>query len=164
MPRSFDDNVCWGHSFASSTVALVAARRPVRQLVYLCAGVPDIGRSVFDQWRDDPDMLNPVYVKGLSEPDAQTRTTWVDLQLARAILCADCDEPTAKAALNRLRPQARYPYTVPFPFPDSPRSVVRPWFVEGTGSSAPEWSKRCSRQAYAAVVELPESLILSSLC
>jgi hypothetical protein len=81
---------------------------------------------VFDQWRDDPDMLNPVYVKGLSEPDAQTRTTWVDLELARALLCADCDEPTAQAALNRLRSQARYPATMPFPLSEFPTCQRRP--------------------------------------
>ena len=61
-----DDVMLVGHSLAGSTVALVAARRPVHHLVYLCAAVPDIGRSVFDQIRDEPDMLNPLYFKGLS--------------------------------------------------------------------------------------------------
>ena len=104
-----DDVVVVGHSLAGNTGPLVAARRPVRHLVYLCALIPDIGRSVFDQLRDEP-MLNPAYVKGLSEPDTQNRTTWVDLKLARELLFADCDEPTAEAAVNRLGPQARYPF------------------------------------------------------
>jgi hypothetical protein len=39
--------------------------------------IPDIGRSLFDQMREEP-MLNPAYVKGLSEPDTQNRTRWVD--------------------------------------------------------------------------------------
>ena len=154
-----DDNVVLvGHSCAGPTVALVAARRPVRQLVYLCATVPDVGRSVFDQWRDDPDMLNPVYVKGLSEPDAQTRTTWVDVQLARAIFCADCDESTAKGALNRLRPQARYPYTVPFPLAELPSVRCTSVVCSDDQMVGPDWSRRVARDRLdAEFIELPGS-------
>ena len=153
-----DDVVLVGHSLAGSTVALVAARRPVRHLVYLCAVVPDIGRSVFGQWRDEPDMLNPVYVKGLSEPDAHARTKWVDLELARALLCADCDEPTAKAALNRFRSQARYPSTVPFPLAEFPS--VRCTSVVCTDDQfvGPDWSRRVARDRLGAkLIELPGS-------
>jgi pimeloyl-ACP methyl ester carboxylesterase len=139
-----DDVMLVGHSLAGSTVALVAARRPVHHLVYLCAAVPDIGRSVFDQIRDEPDMLNPLYFKGLSEPDAQSRTTWVDLEVARAVIYADCDDSTAKAALNRLRPQTRYPSTLPFPLSEFP--AVRCTSVVCTEDQFiwPEWSRRTS--------------------
>jgi pimeloyl-ACP methyl ester carboxylesterase len=152
-----DDVVLVGHSLAGSTVALLAARRPVLHLVYLCALVPDIGRSMFDQWCDEP-VLNPVYVKGLSEPDAQARTTWVDLELARAIFCADCDEPTANATLNRLRPQARYPSTVPFPLTEFP--VVSCTSVVCTDNQfvGPDWSRRVARDRLGAeLIELPGS-------
>jgi pimeloyl-ACP methyl ester carboxylesterase len=44
-----DDVVLVGHSYGGNTVPLVAARRPIRHLVYLCAMIPDIGRSLFDQ-------------------------------------------------------------------------------------------------------------------
>jgi pimeloyl-ACP methyl ester carboxylesterase len=154
-----DDNVVLvGHSAAGPTVALVAARRPVRHLVYLCACVPDIGRSLFDQWRDDPDMLNPVYVKGLSEPDAQTRTIWVDLQLARTILCADCYEPIAKAALNRLRPQAQYPYTLPFPLAEFPSVSCTSVVCTDDQFVGPDWSRRVARNRLGAeLIELPGS-------
>jgi hypothetical protein len=103
-------------------------------------------------------MLNPVYVKGLSEPDAQTRTTWVDLQLARAIFCADCDEPTAKAALNRLRPQARYPYTVPFPLSEFPSVCCTSVVCSDDQMVGPDWSRRVARDRLGAeVIELPGS-------
>src|SRR5262249_25275907 len=36
------DVVLVGHSLAGNTIPLVAARRPVRHLVYLCALIPDI--------------------------------------------------------------------------------------------------------------------------
>src|SRR5262245_59992007 len=88
-------------TLAGNTVPLVAARRSVRHLVYLSAVIPDIGTSFFDQMRDEP-MLNPGYVKGLSEPDTQNRTRWVDLELAREVLFADCDESTSEKAVHRL--------------------------------------------------------------
>jgi pimeloyl-ACP methyl ester carboxylesterase len=154
----FDDVVLVGHSLAGSTVALVAARRPVRHLVYLCALVPDIGRSLRNQIRDEPDMVNPVYVKGLSEPDVQARTTWVDLELARALLCADCDEPTAEAALNRLRRQARYPYTVPFPLTEFPSVSCTSVVCTDDQFVGPDWSRRVARDRLGAeLIELPGS-------
>lgn len=158
LDRCDDDVVLVGHSLAGSAVALVAARRPIRHLVYLCAVVPDIGRSVFDQRRDEPDMLNPVYVKGLSEPDAQARTTWVDLELARAVLYADCDEPTAEAALNRLRPQARYPSTVPFPLAEFPSVRCTSVVCTDDQMVGPDWSRRVARDRLGAeLIELPGS-------
>src|SRR6267378_458729 len=51
-----DDVVLVGHSYGGNTVPLVAARRPLRHLVYLCAMIPDIGRSLFDQLSDDMEM------------------------------------------------------------------------------------------------------------
>jgi hypothetical protein len=97
-------------SLGGHTLPLVTACRPERHVVYVCAHIPDIGRSLADELRDAPDMLNRNCSAGLSEPDAQRRTTWVDHKLARLLLYADCDEPTVKAAINRIRPQASYPH------------------------------------------------------
>src|ERR1700757_2987574 len=93
-----DDVVVVAHSLGGATGTLVAARRPVRHLVYLCAAVPAAGRSFYDQWREQPDMVNRGWAKGLSEPDAQLRTTWIDLDSARELLWADCDEQTVVSA------------------------------------------------------------------
>ena len=48
-----------GHSLAGLTIPLVAARRPVRRLVFLCAVVPEFGRSLADQVAADPDLYHP---------------------------------------------------------------------------------------------------------
>jgi hypothetical protein len=61
------------HSLAGSTGTFVAARRPVRHLVYLCAAVPAAGHSFYDQWQEQPDMVNPEWDMGLSKPDEQLR-------------------------------------------------------------------------------------------
>src|SRR6478609_9830058 len=71
-----EDVVLVGHSYGGNTVPLVAARRPVRHLVYLCAMIPDVGRSLFDQIGDELEMLNPLYERGLSIPDEQLRQVW----------------------------------------------------------------------------------------
>ena len=115
-----EDIVLVGHSYGGHTVPLVAARRPVRHLVYLCALVPDIGRSMFDQLHDGSNILNPLYLQGLSEPDDQLRRTWVDRKLARAVMFADCDDSTASAAVDRLGPQSFYPNMLPFSLTEFP--------------------------------------------
>ena len=95
-----DDIVLVGHSYGGNTIPLVAARRPLRHLVYLCAMVPDIGRSVFDQLSDGPEMLNPAYEQALSVPDEQLRQEWIDRDLARALFYSDCSESIAQAAFS----------------------------------------------------------------
>jgi pimeloyl-ACP methyl ester carboxylesterase len=153
-----EDIVLVGHSYGGHTVPLVAARRPVRHLVYLCALVPDIGRSMFDQLRDEPDMLNPLWVKGLSELDDQLRTTWVDLKLAQALIFADCDDSIAEAAVNRLRPQSAYPNTLPFSLPEFPSVSCTYVVCSDDQLVGPEWSKRIARDRLGAdLIELPGS-------
>ena len=44
-----DDLVLVGHSLGGLTIPLVAARRPVRKLVFLCALVPVFGRTLLEQ-------------------------------------------------------------------------------------------------------------------
>lgn len=59
-----DDVVIVAHSLDGATGTLVADRRPVRHLVYLCAVVPDVGRSLVDQFANEPHMVNPDWGKG----------------------------------------------------------------------------------------------------
>jgi pimeloyl-ACP methyl ester carboxylesterase len=117
------------HSLGGATAALVAAKRPVRHFVYLCAFPPESGRSLVEQWRSEPDSVNPDWDKGLSEPDPQLRTPRVDLDIARALFYADCDEQTVTAAFNRLRPSqlARSPHLARSA--NFPRRVVRMLFA-----------------------------------
>jgi pimeloyl-ACP methyl ester carboxylesterase len=155
--RGGDDVVLVGHSLGGHTIPLVASRRPVRHLVYLCAAVPGIGRSLFDQLQDDPPPMNPDCRKGL-ERDAQKRRVWVDLNVARDLLYADCDEQTVEAAFKRLRPQADYPQKYPLSlseFPSVPCSYV---VCAADRMIFPEWSKRVARDRIGTdLIELPGS-------
>jgi pimeloyl-ACP methyl ester carboxylesterase len=156
LAGSDDDVVLVGHSLGGHTVPLVAECRAVRHVVYLCGVVPDIGRSVMDQLRDEPDMLNPLWQEGLSPPDVQTRTTWLDFDVARRLIFHDCDDQTAIAAFHRLRPQALYPQKLALSltqFPTVPSTYV---VCNDDQFLRPEWSKRVAHDRLGAeLIELP---------
>lgn len=99
------DVVVVGHSYGGMVIPLVAARRPVRHLVYVCAYVSEIGRSLDEQLRDDPESFNPAAYEGFTR-DAQARSVWIDERIAREIMYADCDEDIARrrsSAYGRTR-------------------------------------------------------------
>ncbi|HTI76779.1 MAG TPA: alpha/beta fold hydrolase [Mycobacterium sp.] len=151
-----DDVVLVGHSYGGNTVPLVAARRPVRHLVYLCAMIPDVGRSLFDQIGDELEMLNPLYEQGLSIPDEQLRQVWADLDIARSMFYGDCDEPTTEAAIDRLRPQSAFPAIQPSSLSEHP-SVPTTYIVCSEDRILrPAWSRHTARERLDAdLVELP---------
>jgi pimeloyl-ACP methyl ester carboxylesterase len=155
---SGDDLILVGHSMAGQTVPLVATRRPLRHLVYLC-GVPPIpGRPFVEQMAGESDMLNPDYTLGLSEKDSEGRRVWIDKELASFHVLGDCDEATASAAFERLRPQSGRPYTVPCSLPAYP--CVDTTYVVCTEDRMvnPSWSRRIAREwLNADLVEMPGS-------
>jgi pimeloyl-ACP methyl ester carboxylesterase len=152
-----DDVVLVGHSLAGNTIPLVADRRPVRRLVYLCALVPLPGRSLNEQTKAEPDTIIRDYQAGL-EADDQGRSSWTDEQIARRMLFADCDERDARWAFERLRAQATAPYDVPNPLdalPSAPRTYV---VCTEDRIVNPDWSRRVARGRLGAeLIELPGS-------
>jgi pimeloyl-ACP methyl ester carboxylesterase len=151
-----DDVVLVGHSYAGNTIPLVAARRPIRHLVYLCAMIPDIGRSLADQLADKPEMLNPAYERGLSDLDEQLCQGWADLDLAREVFYDDCDEHVAQAAINRLRPQSVYPAIQPCSLAEHPRVQTTYVVCSDDQMLRPEWSRHAVRERLnAELIELP---------
>ena len=152
------DTVLVGHSLAGLTIPLVPSRRPVGRLVYLCSLVPVPGVSFVEQLRGHEPMLDPAYVEGLGEADAEGRRAWVDAGLARHFLYGDCSDEDAAAAIARLRPQGTTPYTRPCSltgFPDVPSTYV----VCGEDRLVrPDWSRAVARERLQAdLVELPGS-------
>ena len=153
-----DDVVVVGHSLGGPTATLVAARRPARHLVYLCAVVPEAGLSLIDQGLQQitAEFANG-WLKGLSEPDEQGRTVWVDFDFVRKVFYADCDEPTVAAAIDHLRPQAAYPWTLPCSLTEQP-SVPCTYVVCAEDQVVSlEWSRLIADRIGAGIVELPGS-------
>jgi pimeloyl-ACP methyl ester carboxylesterase len=156
LDRCNHDVVLVGHSLAANTIPLVAARRPVRHLVYVAGLMPEIGRSIGDQLQDDVDMMVPGWDAGLSEPDVHSRTSWIDFECARGRFLADCDEATVEASFNRLRAQANYPMALAFSLPEFPAISCTSVVYSDDQVINPDWSKRVARDMFAAdLVELP---------
>ena len=152
-----DEVVLVAHSLGGHTAPLVAARRPVQRLVYLCARLADPGRSLLDQLGDEPEMLLPRYRDGI-EADEQGRSRFTDFEVAREVFYADCDEGAARAAFERLRPQAQRAHDEPCPLdvhPDVPTEYV---VCSADGIVNPEWSRREARERLGVEpAELPGS-------
>ncbi len=149
------DLVIVAHSMAGLSAPLAAARLPVSGLVFLNALIAAPGRSFVEQLGDEPDMLVPGYQAGLGPPDEHGRSRWVDPVAAWETLYGDCDEATAKAAFDRLRPQAQTPQVDPCPLEDLPD--VRYTYVVGAEDRivAPDWSRAAARERLGIeVIEL----------
>ena len=150
------DVVAVGHSLGGHTIPLVAARRPIRHLVYLAALVPQIGTSLRDQMRAEPDMLNPMSRQALSRPDEQRRNAWIDEALTTELLFGDAEPATAHTAFARLRPQALHPYSVPFTLEDFPPTGRTYVVCTGDQMVNPAWSRQvASERLDAGLIELP---------
>jgi len=154
-----DDVVAVAHSLAGTTGALLPVRRPVRHLVYLCAAVPEGGLSLVDQWQAEPDMVSPEFgngwLQGLTDPDDQLRTAWVDLDFASKVFYGDCDEATATAALDQLRSQSGYPWALPCSLSEHPPVPCTSVVCGEDLVVNPAWSRRMARKIGADLVELP---------
>jgi hypothetical protein len=138
-----EDLVLVGHSLAGLTIPLVAARRPLRRLVFLCALIPSFGLSLLDQLAADPEMYDPV-LRGhpgrVTDPDG---STWFrDEAAARDVFYHDCAPDDVRRAFARLRRQAAAPRREPCPLaawpPASPAYVL----CRDDRAVSPAWSRR----------------------
>ena len=150
-----DDVVVVGHSLAGQTIPLVAARRPVRALVYVCALLPSPGCSLRQLIEEQPDMLLPDYRAGLELVDDQGTTRWCDDAVARQTFFADCDDDAARAAIERLRPQATAPYALPCSLTALPAVPATYVVCADDRLVNPEWSRLAAPAVAQRVVELP---------
>jgi pimeloyl-ACP methyl ester carboxylesterase len=150
-----DDVVVVGHSLGGLTIPLVAVRRPVRHFIYLCALLPAIGRSWFDQVVEESDMMCPGWNAALGDPDEYGRTTWDDPQLTTDLLYGDCDEAVAASAVARVRPQTGLG-AVPFPLAEFPSGRCTYVLCTDDRMVSSQWARRAARDRLGAdIVELP---------
>lgn len=146
------------HSMAGLSAPIAASRLPVRAVVFVCGLIAVPGRSLIDQFIDQPHMLVEGYDVGLGEPDSQGRSRWVDRELARATLYGDCDEATAATAFDRLRPQGQATFAEPCPLAELPD--VEYAYVLGAEDRlvSPEWSREAAAARLGVTpIEVPGS-------
>lgn len=143
------------HSMAGLSVPIAVSRLPVRAMVFVCGLIPVPGRSLIDQFIEQPEMLVPGYDEGLAE-DEDGRSRWVDRGAASATLYADCDEATVQGAFGLLRPQAQATYAEPCPLTDMP-DIERAYVVGAQDRLvSPDWSRDAAlRRLGVEPIELP---------
>jgi alpha/beta hydrolase family protein len=139
-----DDLVLVGHSLGASTIPLVAGLRAVRHLVFLCAIVPEPGKSVTDRYSEED-----VFVPGFGGNTVQRddgASYWPDPAAATRCLYHDCAPEDAARAVSRMRAQAAAPRMEPWPaaaIPDVERTSI---LCRDERSVRPEWSRRVARE------------------
>jgi pimeloyl-ACP methyl ester carboxylesterase len=147
-----DDPIVVGHSLSGHVVPLVARRRRLRHAVYLCAMLPEVGRSQVDQERAGG-LTDPAYLRGLRR--ANGCTVWSDDELARTLLYQDCEPDIAAAALARLRPQAYGPARQVWTDDPLPAGASTYIVCAEDRIVNPDWSRRVAPDRLgAAVIEL----------
>jgi pimeloyl-ACP methyl ester carboxylesterase len=153
-----DDLVLVGHSLGGLTIPVVAARRPVRTLVFLCSIIPAFGRSLSEQLADDPEIYAPgnrSHPGRVLHPDGST--SWADPGSAREVFYQDCTPEDVAWAWSRLRRQARAPRDERCAL-DAWPTVGRLVSIIGDEDHAisPDWSRRASRERLGVpALELP---------
>lgn len=138
-----DDVILVAHSLGGLAAPLVAARRPVRAIVYLAAFVPIVGQSMGDQFRGSPE---PVLLLTAKPDTDETRCSrWTDAETAAHALYPDLDRADAAWAFARLRAQAPLPQRERHPagLPDVPVTAL---VCAHDRVVNPVWSRRVARE------------------
>ncbi len=140
------DLVVVGHSLGGLTIPLVATRRPVRMLVFLCALIPVFGQSLLDQLAADPGIYHDALRTHPGRVTGPDGSTWFrDAAAAQAVFYQDCPSEDARWAFARLRPQASAPRREPCPlvaWPPAARAYV---LARDDRAVSPAWSRSAAR-------------------
>jgi pimeloyl-ACP methyl ester carboxylesterase len=148
-----DDVVLVPHSLGGLVGPVVARRRPLRALVYLCGLVPQPGLSFGEQLSaaDGPILT----IAGGREVDDQGRSHWPDPDATVRCMYPDLAPEDARSAVGRLRFQAPRSQTERSP---KPPAGLRVESIIGTEDRLvnPDWSRRVARERLGVKpVELP---------
>ena len=148
-----EEAIIVAHSLSGLVAPLVAARCPVRTIVYLAAFVPLPGQSMEDQFRSSPEPI--LLFQERPQPDGHGRSHWPDEAAAARGLYPDLSPQDVRWAFPRLRPQAPATQRERHPegLPATPSvSIVG---AQDAGLN-PEWSRRVTRERLGVEpVELP---------
>jgi pimeloyl-ACP methyl ester carboxylesterase len=137
------DAVLVAHSFTGVLLPLIHEMRPACLLVFLAALIPEPGKSVVQQIRDDPSMFSPAWLKA--------GPRWLDpsqhRELAEEFLFHDCDDEALSWGLTTVDLfHIQQLVAEPNPmkgWPDVPAAYI---IATHDRTLAPDWSRRMSRK------------------
>jgi pimeloyl-ACP methyl ester carboxylesterase len=147
-----DDLILVGHSMSGLITPIVAARRPVKRMIFLHAILPWPGKSFDDQLRAEPDLFN---LEMLAVPPE----AWSDGATATRFLYHDCTPEVAQEACARLRVAkggSRLIVNEITPlqaWPDVPSSYI---VCRDDRTITPSWARQAARKRLGVEpIELP---------
>jgi hypothetical protein len=148
IPADREDVCVVAHSASGLFLPLLPSRRPVHRLVFLAAVIPQIGVSLMDQLRSNPDMMNPEWLG---------KNPVVDDQIALQFLFHDCSPERAQWALTTRRlTNARQAIVETCPLSDWPAVSCAYILCTGDRTIQPEWSRQASLDRLGCqALELP---------
>jgi pimeloyl-ACP methyl ester carboxylesterase len=134
-----DDIVLVGHSLGGLTVPLVAARRPVREVVFVCGVIPVPGKSVVDQGFDflatDPAKWQVDNGDGSISIRPEAVGPYIAQDMAPALIVD---------IASRLRPQFLTPLAEQCPLESLPKLPYRYVLCREDRFVSPDWSRRAA--------------------
>jgi pimeloyl-ACP methyl ester carboxylesterase len=146
--RPYEKVVLVSTSCSGLLAPVVATLRPLQRLVFVCAGLPDIGRSATAQIADDG-LLRTEWMQWEGDP--------VDPEAARRFMFHDCADRDIDWCLQTVRlflPQLVYDEVTPLTeWPDVPST-----YVVGTRDRiiSPEWARGAVASRLGIVpIEIP---------
>jgi pimeloyl-ACP methyl ester carboxylesterase len=122
LPAS-PDVVLVAHSLGAMTIPIIAARRPVKAMVFVCGVIPLVGGK---PWDEGPSMEAPGVTSSLVRAD-DGAMSWPDLESARAAMYHTSSSADAEWCFSKLRPQnssslwGEYPLAT---WPDAPTIMI----------------------------------------
>jgi pimeloyl-ACP methyl ester carboxylesterase len=134
-----EDVVLVGHSTGGLTIPLVAARRPVRELVFLCGLIPEPGRSAAEQGSDWRASDPAEWQIGHEDGSFSIRPGAMSEYVAQ-----DADPEVAAGTVDRLRRQFLTPFLHPCPLGALPEASYRYILCREDRIVRPEWSRQAA--------------------
>lgn len=148
IPEDRGDVIVVAHSASGLFLPLVSERRMVRRMVFLMAVIPQVGKSLTDQFAAERDMLNPAWV---GKDPTQDRA------LADEFLFHDCSPERKQWGWRRmsllLARRAMLEVCPLQAWPDVPASYI---VCSDDRTIQPEWARRAARERLGVeAIELP---------
>ena len=141
------------HSLGGLVGPVVAARRPLSAVVYLCALVPEAGLSFNEQLAAAEEPV--LSLEGGRQIDDKGRSHWPDPEATARIMYGELSPEDARWAAGQLKPQAQKSQGERSP---APPAGLRVESVIGANDRllSPEWSRRAARMRLGVeAVEIP---------
>jgi pimeloyl-ACP methyl ester carboxylesterase len=148
-----EDVILVPHSLGGLNGPVVAARRPLKALVYVCALVPEPRLSFSEQLAASTEPV--LLFSGGRMVDDQGRSYWGDREATIRLMYGDLEPDDANRAFDRLRSQAQKSQGEPSP---EPSADLRVESIIGANDRvvSPDWSRRVARERLGIKpVEIP---------